>query len=150
MPDRGTPIPPPDPLCADCGHVRSMHVNGTDECLVGHRGNLGTVEPCTCSGFVEDTYVASPGELPKSYSEADCVDELIEVEMESGSGLPFATLLRLKKESDGRAWVSPEVSLRMMAYVEQAAVGSRARLDGRVKAEREMDDHLSQHRLLGE
>lgn len=43
-------------LCVRCGHVRSMHADGLNECLAYHEipepDRSGDVQPCDCAGFV--------------------------------------------------------------------------------------------------
>jgi hypothetical protein len=52
----------------------------------------------------------------------DNVDSQIDHEMEVG-GAPFFLLARLKR-ANSQAWVSPEMSLRMLVYVERRALGT--------------------------
>lgn len=42
-------------LCRRCGHVQEIHDNGSGYCMAGHRGNLGSIDPCGCERMVAVT-----------------------------------------------------------------------------------------------
>lgn len=136
----------PDDLCENCGHLKTIHMNGTDVC---------SAHGCDCQAFVQpeitddehsdevarraaemldnEAFVLAVdsivrrviGERDTRFDLALCVDQEMEAELERNWGRddplnPFGLLESLKAERPG-AWVSPGMSLRMFVAVERVA-----------------------------